>query len=50
MEYILHLAYNQSFKQWRTSKATMPIKEAEKKRIQQEFVRKAGIRVDFVKQ
>ena len=38
MEYILHIAYNLSFECWWTSK---------KKRIQNVFINKLGIRVDF---
>lgn len=37
MEYILHLSYNLSFKSWRTSETTRPIKEETKKRIQNQF-------------
>lgn len=50
MAYILHTAYNKDFEKWRTTKDTRVIQEKEKKRIQQEFLEKVGIKVDFVKQ
>lgn len=49
MEYILHISYK-NFEKWRTTKDTLNIREEEKKRIQQEFLQKIGIKVDFVKQ
>lgn len=51
MEYILHIAYNLSFKSWRTKKeTTLAIKEETKRRIQTEFKDRVGIIVDVVKQ
>lgn len=50
MECILHIAYNKSFKSWRTNANTLPLKEEEKKKIQDELFKRLGIKVDFVKQ
>jgi len=50
MEYILHLSYNISFKSWRTSETTRPIKKEIKKRIQNQFKERVGIQVNIVKQ
>jgi hypothetical protein len=50
MECILHVAYNLSFKKWSTNKETKVEKEENKKRIQQEFQSRTGLRIDMVRQ
>lgn len=50
MEYVLHLSYNLKIQAWRTNKTTLPIKEAEKKRIQTQLMSELGIKIDIVKQ
>ena len=50
MEYVSHLAYNLTFKAWRTSKSALNLKQETKGRIQKEFIEKMGIKVDVVKQ
>lgn len=50
MEYILKLGYNLEFKAWRTSATTKPLKDQSKKRIQNEFQEKLGLKIDHVKQ
>lgn len=50
MECLLHIAYNKSFQQWRTNADTKKQREETKKRIQDEFWRRIGLKIDVVKQ
>src|SRR5699024_9905130 len=50
MEYILKLSYNLQFKTWRSTAATKPINKHSKKRVQDGFQDKLGLKVDCVKQ
>lgn len=50
MECILHIAYNKSFHKWRIDAVTEPQKEQEKARIQEQFFKRLGVKVDYVKQ
>lgn len=50
MESILHIAYNLPFKRWRITSEFRPVKDATKKRIQQEFKQQLGLNIDQVKQ
>lgn len=52
MEFILHLSYNLSFKNWKVSKKNgTDVQKAEnKKKVQKEFKEKLGLNIDVVKQ
>ena len=50
MEYVLHIAYNMDFQQWKKNKDTKDIQEATKARIQKDFYDKLGLKIDMVKQ
>lgn len=50
MECILHIAYNLSFKKWSTTPETRIQKEETKRKIQETFYNKLGLRIDIVKQ